>query len=633
MKKVMRNLLFPVTGLASLIWVLIRVIPKPSRATYPCMKAAAPVATTFIVWITGLYSSALFFKKARKHLADSRYALFALAAIASVVLFTIPMLHDTSPANAVAYQILDDPNNPIGEGKGIFPGRVVWIHDTDATNENCNNVTGDYWYDDDNTDQDVVSNMLSDGLQRLTGESSDATAWDALFRHFNQNHGKGDVGYTAGEKIVIKINLNGVSQGPSKINTSPQICYSVLEQLIDVVGVAESDIYIGEPNINFDTPHWNKCHSVYPDVIYWGKGSGRTDITASATDQLFASDGGKQNKLPQEYLDASYMINLPVFKKHHRAGISIGAKLHFGSVTPFNNNGAFDWHYSLPCPDGGADVSNGDFGVYRCFVDIMGHKDLGGKTLIYIVDGLWSSINWGHVPIKWNMTPFNGDWPSSLFLAQDPVAIEAVCYDFLINEFTEDHPTEGDYDWRDNHGPFPQYAGTYDYIQQAADSKNWPSGLTYDPENDGTPLPSSLGTAEHWNNPTDKQYSRNLGLDEGIELVTNSATSVEDNSGKLDKTASDFILHQNYPNPFNPNTSIRYQLSAPSDISLAVYQVNGQKIRTLYEGYQSAGMHTLEWDGLLANGLQAMSGVYMYKLFVNNDQGSYQQVRKMTLSR
>ena len=634
MKNILKKLLFPVTGLAALIWVLIRVIPKPSRAAYPCMKAAAPLATTFIVWITGLYSSAVFFKKARKHLANSRYAMFALAAIVSIILFSIPMLHDTSPANAVAYRTQADPNNPIGEGKGVYPGRVAWIHNPDATDENCNNTTGDYWYEDGNTDQDVVNDMLSEGLQKLTGTSSDAAAWDALFHYFNQNHSKGDVGYTAGEKIVIKINFNGVSQGKRNINTSPQICYSVLDQLINTVGVAESDIHIGDPNIQFDTPHWDKCHSAFPNVIYWGPGgNGRTKVVGSATDVLFASDGGKQNKLPQSYLDASYMINIPVLKKHHRAGISIGAKLHFGSVTPFNSNGAFDWHYSLPCPNGGADVSNGEYGVYRCFVDIMGHKDLGGKTLIYVVDGLWSSINWGHPPIKWDMTPFNGDWPSSLFLSQDPVAIDAVCYDFLSTEFTEDHPTEGDYDWRDDHGPFPQYAGVDDYLRQAADSKNWADGIVYDPEDDGTPLPSSLGTFERWNNSIDKQYSRNLGLNTGIELVSNVVSGIEDNNGTSTSIASDFILEQNYPNPFNPSTSIRYQLSVPSDISIVIYQINGQKIRTLYEGFQNSGIHTLEWDGLLANGVPAASGVYMYKLLVQNDQGSTQQIRKMTLDR
>ena len=61
------------------------------------------------------------------------------------------------------------------------------------------------------------------------------------------------------------------------------------------------------------------------------------------------------------------------------------------------------------------------------------------------------------------------------------------------------------------------------YLVEAASADNPPSGTTYDPEGDGTPL-KSLGTAEHWNNVNDKQYSRNMGRDEGIELVYSKKT-------------------------------------------------------------------------------------------------------------
>ena len=54
---------------------------------------------------------------------------------------------------------------------------------------------------------------------------------------------------------------------------------------------------------------------------------------------------------------------------------------------------------------------------------------------------------------------------------------------------------------------------------EAALAGNPPSGTVYDPERDGTPVTGSLGVFEHWNNPTDRQYSRNLGKGEGIELV------------------------------------------------------------------------------------------------------------------
>jgi hypothetical protein len=55
-------------------------------------------------------------------------------------------------------------------------------------------------------------------------------------------------------------------------------------------------------------------------------------------------------------------------------------------------------------------------------------------------------------------------------------------------------------------------------LHEAALAGKPPSGAVYDPEQDGQPL-TSLGVHEHWNNATDKQYSRNLGKGEGIELV------------------------------------------------------------------------------------------------------------------
>ena len=56
-------------------------------------------------------------------------------------------------------------------------------------------------------------------------------------------------------------------------------------------------------------------------------------------------------------------------------------------------------------------------------------------------------------------------------------------------------------------------------MHQAADSTNWPKGIKYDPDNSGNLVPV-LGVHEHWNNPIDKQYTRNLGTGKGIELVS-----------------------------------------------------------------------------------------------------------------
>jgi hypothetical protein len=154
------------------------------------------------------------------------------------------------------------------------------------------------------------------------------------------------------------------------------------------------------------------------------------------------------------------------------------------------------------CPD--AVPGNGH---YRNFVDLMGHRNLGGKTFLCLIDGLYGGKHASSypLPLKWQTAPFNNDWPSSIFASQDQVAIDSVGFDFLIREWPE--------------SPGPAYDGADDYLHEAALADNPPSGTLYDPERDGTRL-SSLGVHEHWNNPTEKKYSRNLGTGDGIELVT-----------------------------------------------------------------------------------------------------------------
>ena len=91
---------------------------------------------------------------------------------------------------------------------------------------------------------------------------------------------------------------------------------------------------------------------------------------------------------------------------------------------------------------------------------------------------------------------------------------------------------------------------------------------------------------------------------------------------------SSFDLSNNFPNPFNPSTSLRLSLPVESRVSLAIYNILGQKTRSLYTGALTAGNHWFTWDGKNDQGTIAPSGVYYCRLDI---EGRQSIVRRMVL--
>jgi len=87
---------------------------------------------------------------------------------------------------------------------------------------------------------------------------------------------------------------------------------------------------------------------------------------------------------------------------------------------------------------------------------------------------------------------------------------------------------------------------------------------------------------------------------------------------------TDYYLAQNYPNPFNPSTQINYGLKKSGNVEISVYNILGNKIATLFDGFKSAGKHTA-----LLNASNLSSGVYFYKIVT----GEFVQTRKMILEK
>jgi Domain of unknown function (DUF362) len=531
-------------GLMSLFWFLVRVVPKPSRAAYPCQRVAFPLASSFVGWVLALLGSTIAWRKARTPgLHFWKVCLWGTAAaVAGVVVV----------ANLPGPRVSASPNpshGPLGEAKGIFPGRVAWVYAPEATSWSGES-SSEHWWQTNHTDLGVVEEMMSKAIRSVGGGNSDAEAWSAIFNYFNQQHGRGQRGYQAGEKIAIKINLTtcNARSGTStvKINStyekqasimntidnSPQMLLSLLRHLVYKVGVEQANISLGDPTGNFPQYMWNMLHPEFPNVHYFDNygGAGRVRTTLSSVPFNWstpAADGTLQDYVPVPFAQADYLIDFAILKGHS-VGVTLCGKNLYGALLRCpdgyyrdangpNQGGILNYvsmHASTPDP---SLPGTPGLGHYRAIVDLMGHPALGGKTLLCLVDGLFGGYFWDSHPHKWNMPPFNGNWPSSLFASQDPVAIDSVCYDFLLNEWpnvvNNGTATPGN----------GLAGGAEDYLHEAALADHPASGTVYDPAKIGTPL-ASLGVHEHWNNLRDKQYSRNLGNDQGIELVALTAT-------------------------------------------------------------------------------------------------------------
>ncbi len=512
------KMLFPVMAVIALGWFLVRVIPSPRRADYPCQKVAAGVVAGFLAYLTGLALNVAALRTIRRKFG-------AMAAVAFGVLvmafgyYAVGLGQATAPKKEVVqiFDPVEGRNHPMGEGKGIHPGRVVWAQNFKAAT--WDGKTG-HWWEDQNIDQTAVDKMFSQTLQNLSGTKSDNEAWNSFFRNFNRTGGRGERGYRTGEKIVIKLNCNADGKGVPWGNAgypSPQVVYAMVRELIEVAGVPGSCITLTDPSRYINDILYAKIRSNpkpdFQQVSFADKAGGpapqRVKAEPDMNCPIYFPMPGNSNLvmyLPKTYTEATYLINYALLRPHRVFGITMAAKNHFGSVYNTGKK-SFDpsalhsfalWGYPTPYQHG---QPNG-------LVDLIGHKQLGGKTLLYFADGLYTAKNQTLEVVRWSTC--SNQWFSSLLLSQDPVALDSVGYDLICSE---PNLTEGN----------PSFNGNVDgYLHEAALADNSPSKTKYDPENDSSTL-KSLGVHEHWNNNNEKKYSRNLGRKDGIELIRTSA--------------------------------------------------------------------------------------------------------------
>lgn len=399
-----------------------------------------------------------------------------------------------------SYDGLYPQHEPYGAGVGAVPGRVVWAHDASAVSWDGSG----FWWEPEHFDGEAVLRMVNGAITSLADRKDAKSGWDVLFRVHN-----GGTAYRTGEKIAIKVNINGSAvfdddtSGETQMSyTNPVLLKALLISLVEEADVLPEDIAVYDVSRLFPDYMVEMCtEGKLKGIRFVGRDNGEADENAPINWSYNFS--GAVNYLPTCVTESAYVINLANLKGHSY-GITLCGKNHFGS---FINGNAMR-------PPEGANLhqwlTKSEMGIYSPLVDLMGNYQLGGKTVLYMLDALICAPSEGVSITKenstWQQAPFDGNYTSSVFVSQDPVAIDSVGADFLTNE-----PAVVQ-----NNGAVSD-PGNENYLHEAGLAGNAPSGNRYY-NGDGEVL-GNLGVHEHWNNSSDKQYSRNLGGEEGIELI------------------------------------------------------------------------------------------------------------------
>jgi hypothetical protein len=412
---------------------------------------------------------------------------------------------------------IDGPNNPMGVAKGLNPGRVTWAHRPEAVH--WDGVTqrmsvspgaNGEWWDDANCDPKIVEEMFSKSIQGLMGKNTNKEAWDALFKNYNKTHGFQEAAYKPGEKITIKYNFNNDRPNspdwtwPSgRGMPSPQMVDSLLRHLVEEAGVPGKDItlydvasgrYISDPVYKRVTGRGGEFKDITFLVNPETAGNGRIAAVPNREKPIiFSNPEIGPAMVPTQVVEAKYRINAALFRAHDIAGVTLTQKCNFGSIYwP-------DLDYWGPRPLHNYVRKTRPIDSYNAFVDLVTNEHFGDKGLLWMIDGMYAAQECEINIVRFES--FGDNWTASLFMSQDPVAIDSVGLDFLRNE-PRATPCRGMPDG---------------YMHELANLPNPPSGTKYKPS--GKLIEAPYGVHEHWNNERDKKYSRNLGEDKGIELL------------------------------------------------------------------------------------------------------------------
>ena len=400
-------------------------------------------------------------------------------------------------------------HEPYGAGVGAMPGRVAWAHTPAAVFWDGSG----HWWELDNFDDVAVRGMVDGCIASLAGVAESASAgWSRLFEAHNLSRGEAS-GYQKGQKIAIKANMNGAgTNGRDEESdlgyTNPVLLRALILSLVEAAGVEPEDVTVYDSCRIFPRYMMEYCSQAPLSGIRFShneEGSDRNSVPDGNATVVWSQEvAGSVNHVPTCVSEASYLINLANLKGHSY-GMTLCAKNHFGTL--MNDS-------RLRPPEAAGIhryLTNNAMGAYTVLVDLLSNHLLGQKTVLWVHDALICATSEGSRITReaalWQSAPFSGHFTASVFMSQDPLALDSVGADFLMNEpaVTSRNST------------LANNPNVENYLHEAGLAANPPSGAVY-LDGAGNRV-ENIGVHEHWDNPADKRYGRNLGADEGIELV------------------------------------------------------------------------------------------------------------------
>jgi uncharacterized protein (DUF362 family) len=264
--------------------------------------------------------------------------------------------------------------------------------------------------------------MVEEGLKQLTGAASAAGAWAILLPR-----------YQPGQKIAIKINLNNSSCSDSDniIDALMEPVNAVISSLTSAgIGVQAGDVWVYDAVRSMPARVYSRRQ--YTQAHYMATSCGDHTATFNHVDPslrvTFTSPAMKTARWLTDLLyEATYLINMPIIKRHSTAPVTLGFKHHFGSLSDLGGSGDDNPHVHI-------NPSNAHYhSSYSPLVDIYSNPNIAGKTVLTLGDGIFGAPMVGAKPAAWTKT-FGGAL-SSLFFSRDPVAIDCVMIGWLNAEW------------------------------------------------------------------------------------------------------------------------------------------------------------------------------------------------------